>query len=83
MDVQVLRSFAEVGSHLSVTQAAMSLGYTQSAVSQHVQRMERVLGGRLIERSGRGVVLTELGDRALPLARVIVVRGRAVEAQAV
>lgn len=72
MHVQVMRSFIAVASHHSVTAAAKSLGYSQPAVTQHVQRMERLVGGRLIERSG-GIALTNLGRRVLPVARIAVV----------
>jgi LysR family transcriptional regulator, nitrogen assimilation regulatory protein len=34
--------------------------------------LERGIGGRLFHRTGRGVVLTELGERMLPRARALV-----------
>jgi DNA-binding transcriptional LysR family regulator len=47
------------------------LHLTQSAVSQHVRRVEAVVGGPVVERSGRGVAFTELGHRVLGHARTI------------
>ena len=43
--------------------AAESLGYTQSAISQQIQTLERIVGERLLERPGgpRAVSLTEAG----------------------
>lgn len=72
MDIRLLRSFVEVAALGSVTQAARRLGYSQPAVTQHVQRVESLLGGRLIRRGGDGIVLTDFGRRVLPLARVAV-----------
>lgn len=72
MDVRLLRSFVEVATQQSISRAAERLGYSQPAVTQHVQRVERIVGGRLIKRGGTGVILTELGKRVLPLARVVV-----------
>jgi molybdate transport repressor ModE-like protein len=51
--------------HGSVAAAARELGYTPSAVSQQVGKLEREVGTRLLEPAGRGVVLT---DAALVLA---------------
>ncbi|WP_416276357.1 LysR family transcriptional regulator [Mycolicibacterium sp. J2] len=51
--------------------AAAVLHMTQSAISQHVRRIEAVVGGAVVERSGRGVAFTELGHRVLGHARTI------------
>jgi DNA-binding transcriptional LysR family regulator len=45
----------------SVTAAAALLGYTPSAVSQQLARLERDSGAAVIERVGRGVVLSPHG----------------------
>ncbi|MFC8731728.1 LysR family transcriptional regulator [Luteimicrobium sp. NPDC057192] len=47
----------------TVGAAAADLGYTPSAVSQQVKRLERTLGVPLLERVGRGVTLTAHGRR--------------------
>ena len=43
--------------------AASTLGFTPSAVSQQIKRLEREIGVALLERVGRGVVLTDAGTR--------------------
>lgn len=72
MNTHVLRSFIEVASQGSVSRAAVALGYSQPAVSQHLQLVERHVGGRVIERVGGGVALTDLGRRVLPVARIAI-----------
>ncbi|MET0146689.1 MAG: LysR family transcriptional regulator [Ilumatobacteraceae bacterium] len=65
--------------------AATRLGYTQSAVSQQIGALEKLVGGSLFDRPGgpRPVVLTPLGKLVLGHARDIIARvdatGEAVE----
>lgn len=59
--LRVLRSVVETG---SVRASAEALGYTPSAVSQHLGALRRETGVELVERSGRGIVVTPAG-RAL------------------
>jgi molybdate transport repressor ModE-like protein len=62
--------------------AARSLGYTQSAVSQQIQTLERIVGERLLERPGgpRAVSLTEAGSLLLRHAESIIARLQAAQA---
>ena len=62
--------------------AAASLGYTQSAVSQQIQTLERLVGERLLERPGgpRAVSLTEAGTLLLRHAESIIARLHAAQA---
>lgn len=62
--------------------AARSLGYTQSAVSQQIQTLERIVGERLVERPGgpRAVSLTEAGELLLRHAESIIARLHAAQA---
>lgn len=53
--------FAAVAWHGSIHAAAESLHVTGSAVSQHIRRLERETGCRLVERNGRGIRLTHTG----------------------
>ena len=71
LDIAPLRSVAAVADCGGFHRAAAVLHITQSAVSQHVRRVEAVVGGPVVERSGRGVAFTELGHRVLTHARSI------------
>ncbi|MDP9256557.1 MAG: LysR family transcriptional regulator [Actinomycetota bacterium] len=57
----------------SVSRAAVRLGYTQSAVSQQLLALERIVGVTLVARSpgGRSIELTEAGSRLLAHADAI------------
>lgn len=59
--MQRLRVLRTVAEHGSFNQAAAALRLTPSAVSQHVAALERSLGARVVERSTRGVTLTQAG----------------------
>ncbi|WP_319445477.1 MULTISPECIES: LysR family transcriptional regulator [unclassified Mycobacterium] len=71
LDIAPLRSVVAVADCGGFHRAAAVLHMTQSAVSQHVRRVEAVVGGPVVERSGRGVAFTELGHRVLGHARTI------------
>src|SRR5712675_2863724 len=63
MDTRQLRAFCEVVERKSFSQAAERLGVTQPAVSLQVRALEKRLGTRLLDRSGRRVEPTEAGLR--------------------
>ena len=72
IDLDALVSLRAVDRHGSVIAASEMLGYTPSAVSQQVKRLERQVGVPLLERVGRGVMLTGpggAGRRRQPAAR--------------
>jgi DNA-binding transcriptional LysR family regulator len=77
-----LLSFRAVAETGSFHEAAESLDYTQSAVSQHVAALETMLGVRLLERSRgrRSVKVTEVGSLLLRHADAIVARMQAARA---
>lgn len=58
-----LRILAAIESAGTIAGAARSLGYTPSAVSQHLAALEREAGVALAERSNRGIRLTATGAR--------------------
>lgn len=62
VDLWTLRVFVEVATTRSMTQAAVRLGLTQSAVSQAVRKLETELDVALIERGKRPVALTAAGS---------------------
>ncbi|MYW65932.1 LysR family transcriptional regulator [Streptomyces sp. SID8379] len=59
LDLQRLRALHAVSVHGSVGAAASALGYTPSAISQQIAKLERETRTVLLEREGRGVKLTE------------------------
>lgn len=88
LEVKSLRALIRVAEAGSISQAAASLGVTQSFLSRIIAGLERRLGSPLFYRTGRGVALTEVGEEVLPRARRIVldceqllsdVRGRGSE----
>ena len=74
-----LKAIAEEG---TFGRAAVSLGYTQSAISQQIATLERIVGQRLIDRPGgpRRVSLTEAGELLLRHAAAIAARLQAAQA---
>jgi DNA-binding transcriptional LysR family regulator len=61
LDVHRLRVFRSVVASGSIQAAADNLGYTPSAVSQHVSALQRETGLALITRAGRGIEPTAAG----------------------
>ncbi len=72
MDIRQLKTFVEVAANGSYAKTASIVGVAQSALSRQMSALERGIGGRLFHRTGRGVILTELGERMLPRARALV-----------
>lgn len=73
MDLSALRSLQAVQEHGSVVAAAQALGFTPSAISQQIKRLERQSGVELLERVGRGVILSGPG-------RILVEQGARIAA---
>ncbi|MBB5955583.1 DNA-binding transcriptional LysR family regulator [Saccharothrix tamanrassetensis] len=59
LDLGRLRALHAVARHGSVGAAATALGFTPSAVSQQIAKLERETRTTLLERRGRGVALTD------------------------
>ena len=69
LDLAALRSLVAISETRSVTQAGAMTFLTQSAVSMQVKRLEQQTGTKLIERVGRGVLLTDDGEKLASYAR--------------
>ncbi|MFE3872920.1 LysR family transcriptional regulator [Kitasatospora sp. NPDC059146] len=69
MEIHQLRYFAAVVDEGSFTAAAARLHVSQSGVSTQVAKLEKELGQTLLDRSGRRVHLTPVGEAILPLAK--------------
>ena len=63
IDLDAVSSLRTVAREGSVSAAAVALGFTPSAVSQQIKRLERETGVSLLERVGRGVALTDAGTQ--------------------
>ncbi|GGT18462.1 hypothetical protein GCM10014713_09170 [Streptomyces purpureus] len=72
MDPHLLRTFVTVSRLASFSAAARELGYTQSAVSQHIAALENDLGTPLLSR--RPVAPTRAGERLLEHAGSLLLR---------
>lgn len=73
-DPRRLLIFREVARRGSLSAAAAALGWTQPAVGQHIQRLERDLRLALVLRSTRGITLTEAGATLLRHADAVASR---------
>jgi DNA-binding transcriptional LysR family regulator len=72
LDITPLRSLIAVADSGGFHRAAVGLQLSQSAVSQHIRRLEKALGRPLVERDGRRARLTAAGFALLAEARQIV-----------
>lgn len=72
LDIPTVQAFLLVAELESFTRAAEALGTTQAAVSMKLQRLERALRKRLVERSPRAVRLTAEGTAFLSPARALI-----------
>lgn len=61
IDIGSLQALAAVEQHGSVIAAAEVMGFSPSAVSQQIKKLEKQTGFSVLERRGRGVLLTERG----------------------
>lgn len=66
-----MRSFAAVIKQGSFTDAARATGVSKGLISQHVKRLEDVLGAQLLFRSTRKLELTEIGATFLEYCETI------------
>lgn len=69
MELAQLQAFAQVAHHRSFSRAADALFLTQPSVTARIQSLERELGARLFERTGRSVKLTDAGHAFMPHAQ--------------
>src|SRR5437764_14133088 len=72
MNLRQLECFVAVAEDGSFTKAARRLQLSQPSLSQQIRRLERELGGELIERLPRGIRLTAAGAAFLPQAEAAV-----------
>jgi LysR family transcriptional regulator, nitrogen assimilation regulatory protein len=69
MDYAAWKLFIDAAELGSLSKVALACGTSQPHVSRHLGALEQECGGRLFQRTGRGVVLTALGQRIAPKVR--------------
>ena len=72
MDISHIRSVLEIVRRGSFSEAAAALNISQPAVTLHVQRLERELGARLLERGGSRLRLTTQGEAFILYAERVI-----------
>src|SRR5271155_4817025 len=78
-DFNDLQFFAAVVQHRGFSAGARALGLPKSRVSRRVAVLEERLGVRLLDRSTRGLSLTEVGQQVFEHARAAVIEAEAAE----
>jgi DNA-binding transcriptional LysR family regulator len=81
LDVRRMRVLREVAIRGSFSAAAEALSFTQSAVSQQIAALEREAGTVLVQRSARGVRLTEAGEALVRHTDAVLARLAEAEAE--
>jgi DNA-binding transcriptional LysR family regulator len=66
---ELLRTFVTVVEQRSFTRAAQALGVTQPSVSNHIKKLQAILGCELFDRSSPGMSLTPKGELIVTYAR--------------
>jgi DNA-binding transcriptional LysR family regulator len=81
LELRHLVTFKEVAAKRSVGRAADALGFTQSAVSQQIARLEAVLGQPLFRRPGRTEAggTHRAGELLLPRVDDLIAQLRSIE----
>lgn len=70
-DLHKWRAFVAIAELGSITRAALHLDQDQSVLSRRINALERECNARLFNRTGRGVQLSEVGERLFPLVRAL------------
>ncbi|WP_439075694.1 LysR substrate-binding domain-containing protein [Serratia sarumanii] len=71
LDIDLLRTFHAIARLGKFRAAAAFVNRSPAAVSVHIQRLEQLAGGRLLERDNQSVALTPLGNRLLASTLVL------------
>lgn len=80
IDLEAVVALRAVATNGSVAAAADALGFTPSAVSQQIKRLERGTRIALLERVGRGVVLTDAGRHLVTSSATVLADLERIEA---
>lgn len=69
MNPRLLQAFVRVAEHGSLARAAMATHQADSLISRRISALETLWGARLFDRTGRGMALSQFGQRMLPETR--------------
>lgn len=78
LDIGTLRSLQAVAEYGAVTRAAEALNMTQSALSMQMKRLEELFGRPMLQKAGRGVVLSDFAQDLLGESRKLVALNDAI-----
>jgi len=70
-DLTKWRAFLAIAELGSLTRAALFLNSNQSLLSRHLNALERECNARLFNRTGRGVALSDVGQRIFPHVKAL------------
>lgn len=71
LELRLVRYFTVVAEQLNFSRAAAELRLAQPSLSRQIQRLEKRLGVRLLDRTPQGALLTEAGKAFLPQAQAL------------
>lgn len=74
MEFQKLKFFLAIAQEQNLTRASQKLNTVQSNVTIRLKQLEEEVGHQLFERSKKGMILTEKGQKLLPLAKDLIER---------
>jgi len=80
-DLHKWRAFVAIGELGSLTRAALFLDSNQSLLSRQLNALERECGARLFNRTGRGVELSEVGERLFTRVKTLLSDAEQLEAE--
>ncbi|MFJ9928104.1 LysR family transcriptional regulator [Streptomyces misionensis] len=79
LELRLVRYFTVVAAHRHFGRAAADLHVAQPALSRQIQRLEKYLGTRLLDRTPQGTRLTPAGQTFLPRAEALLRAARQAE----
>ncbi|MDB5858284.1 MAG: transcriptional regulator, LysR family [Ramlibacter sp.] len=78
-DLTKWRAFLAIAELGSLTRAALFLNSNQSLLSRHLNALERECSARLFNRTGRGVALSDVGQRIFPHVKALLADAEQLE----
>ena len=71
MEINTIETFLKVAANQNLSKTASQMGYSQSAITVQIQKLEKELGVPLFERIGKRIYLTQKGKDFIPYANEI------------